>query len=231
MLLEIFDCYRRRFEYVPERTWNGRNGRFNLAHVCQKRRCIVLASPSRLQLQLFFTVDTPTRATTAVLRGLPFLPIVTDYTIDAWTSSMHSLMVSVVRHSERVYRIACHELDVDLTKSFATMSHPFPALESLEINEICGPDTQTLDFPAALRCSTDRLRRLEFWGTPASFWSQLLSSATGPPYLFVTIYPVFSSSPSPLLPIHLKSMRFLRFLGLQMFPPFAPGITRPAPPI
>jgi hypothetical protein len=135
---------------------------------------------------------------------------------------MQSRMVSVVRHSERVYRIACHGLDVDLTKFFATMSQPFPALESLEINEICGPDTRTLDFPAALRCYTDHLRRLKFWGTPSSFWSQLLSSAAGLTYLFVTIHLFFSSSPSPLLPIHLKSMRFLRFLGLQMFPPLRP---------
>ncbi|KAI0251459.1 hypothetical protein BJV78DRAFT_1211769 [Lactifluus subvellereus] len=63
VLLEIFDSYRQGLECQGnyENLWNGRNGWFNLAHVCRNWRRVVLASPSRLRLRLIFTAHTPTR--------------------------------------------------------------------------------------------------------------------------------------------------------------------------
>ncbi|KAI0251470.1 hypothetical protein BJV78DRAFT_1211873, partial [Lactifluus subvellereus] len=76
VLLEIFDFYRQGLECQGnyENRWNGRNGWFNLAYVCQNWRRVVLASPSRLRLRLIFTAHTPTM--TVVLTRLPPLPIV-----------------------------------------------------------------------------------------------------------------------------------------------------------
>ncbi|KAI0253460.1 hypothetical protein BJV78DRAFT_1194562 [Lactifluus subvellereus] len=226
ILLEIFDSYRQCLELEQmsnhERAWNGRNGWFILAHVCQNWRCVVLASPSRLHIRLFFAVHTPTRA--AVLRNLPPLPIVIDYSTDAWTSSMQIRMVSLLEHSERVHRIAYRGSGVGLKKVLAAMNHTFSALESLEIHRT---DTLTLDFPAALRCSIHRLRRLKFLGAPSSFLSQLLSSTTSLTHLCLTTHSFFFSS----LPIHLTTMPFLRFLALEMYSPRNLGTTIPAPPV
>jgi hypothetical protein len=61
VLFEIFDSYRQisQLERDYERTWNSNKGGFKLIHVCRKWRQVVLTSPTRLHLRLFFTERKP----------------------------------------------------------------------------------------------------------------------------------------------------------------------------
>jgi hypothetical protein len=87
VLLEIFDIYRLTYgnQSSSDRDWNNKNGWFELAHVCHNWRCVVLASPSRLRLRLYFAHDTPTRA--VVLERLSHFSIIVDYRKVTWNAS------------------------------------------------------------------------------------------------------------------------------------------------
>ena len=140
VLIEIFDLYRHTFgdQLSSERVWNNKNGWFKLAHVCHNWRSVVLASPSRLRLRLYFASNTPTRA--VVLERLSHLPIIvdySDYSNNSWKASALKRWSSALRYPNRVCRIAIrgiyHTSEYGITK---TLDMPFPALESLELHHI-----------------------------------------------------------------------------------------------
>jgi hypothetical protein len=150
VLLEIFDLYRGTFgdPLNCERVWNNKNGWFKLAHVCHNWRSIVLASPSRLRLRLYFASDTPTRA--AVLKRLSHLPIIVDYSSFILTASAQKRLISALRYPDRVCKIAITNY-VEITEA---LDSPFPALESLEL--YCVERT----LPTSFMTSIQSLRHL-----------------------------------------------------------------------
>jgi hypothetical protein len=68
VLVEIFDFY---VNNASHDAWH------TLVHVCQQWRCVVFASPRRLNLRLYCTEKTPLEKS---LNIWPVLPIVIDYT-------------------------------------------------------------------------------------------------------------------------------------------------------
>ena len=135
VLLEIFDFYRQslRDRRNHERVWNNKNGWFKLAHVCHNWRSVVLASPCRLRLRLYFTHDTPTRA--AALQPLSRLPIIVDYSNVRWNAKVLRCLISALRYPDRVYRIAIkgsykYKHSAIISKA---LDSSFYALESLEL--------------------------------------------------------------------------------------------------
>jgi hypothetical protein len=132
IFLEIFDRYRHTFsnQLSSERVWNNKNGWFKLAHVCHNWRSIVLASPSRLRLRLYFAGDTPTRA--VALERLSHLPIIVDYNKVIWKSSAPKRLSSALRYPNRVCRIAIPSWEIykDADRVTETLDMSFPALRA-----------------------------------------------------------------------------------------------------
>jgi F-box-like len=208
VLLEIFDLYRHTFgdPLSSERVWNNKNGWFKLAHVCLNWRSVVLASPSRLRLRLYFAEDTLTRA--AVLERLSHLPIVVDYSKATLNFSTQERLISALRYPDRVCRIAITYDDPDwITEA---LDSPFPALESLELD--------CFIFPTSFMTLIQSLRYLRLISTsPTSLTSflPLLSVTRALVDLNLTIDTVFCTAKGASLLTHLQSMPHLR--NLQVF--------------
>jgi F-box-like len=208
VLLEIFDRYRHTFgdQLSSERAWNNKNGWFKLAHVCHSWRSVVLASPSRLRLRLYFTSKTPTRA--VVLERLSHLPIIVNYSKVSWKGGAQKRLVSALRYPDRVCRIA---LSAWWSYNGVTevLDRPFPALESLE-----------LDFPSSIECvlqspsfmsSIQFLRHLRLDGMSLTSVSPLLSITRSLVDLTLDLDKVFITERESLL-THLQHMPHLRNL-------------------
>jgi F-box-like len=129
ILLEIFDCHR---SVARDDASSGPWKWHRLAHVSQRWRRLVFASPRRLDLQLVYTYKNPVRKT---LDFWPDLPIAISY-----PSSYRRLapedennVIIALKHSERI----C-ELDLSISrtlwpKSDLSMRAQFPALERLRL--------------------------------------------------------------------------------------------------
>ena len=132
VLLEIFNLYRQSFgnQRGFERAWNNKNGWFKLAHVCHNWRSIVLSSPSRLRLRLYFAPNSSTAA--ATLEYLSHLPIIVDYSKAPWDATIVSNWTSALSHPDRVCSIAIRGSPDNYTHQISeALDVPFPALENV----------------------------------------------------------------------------------------------------
>lgn len=203
ILLEIFDLYRRSFEHHPnyERDWNNKNGWFKLAHVCHNWRCIVFASSTRLQVRLFFTDRTPTRA--AVLSGLPPLPIIVAYhdVSVPWTVGRlgsENRLISALRYPDRVCQIAMEITYSNRNTITKALDCAFPSLEALEIHN---PGVPGFSFPPTFLMTTAKsLRRLKIPGASLTSLTTLLSATTALVDLTLGVNTVFSPPQGVLFP-------------------------------
>ena len=202
VLLEIFDLYRHTFgdPLSSERVWNNKNGWFKLAHVCHNWRSVVLASPSRLRLRLYFAGHTPTRA--VVLKPLSHLPIIVDYSNVVWSASVRKLLVSALRYPDRVCRVAITGPD-KITK---VLDSPFPALESLEL------DCKGLALPTPFMTSIRSLRHLRLVSSSLTPFFPLLSFTRALVDLTLSINTVFCLEEGASLLTHLQCIPHLRNL-------------------
>ncbi|KAI0256422.1 hypothetical protein BJV78DRAFT_464840 [Lactifluus subvellereus] len=103
VVLVIFDSCRQGSQHQDnyEDDWNGKDGWFKLAHVCQNWRRIVLASPSHLHLQLVFTPHMPT---SAIVPGrLPPLPILINYGTGVRTDEERNRVIFALKDRNRVW--------------------------------------------------------------------------------------------------------------------------------
>jgi hypothetical protein len=137
VLIEIFDSFRQSFQRdgYYERAWYSNKGWFKLAHVCREWRQVVLTSPSRLHVQLRFTEHRSARA--IVIRHLPPLPIIVDYSFGASLAQTQLRMISALSYPDRVCRIVFdtyYKESKHTSKLLAAMSQPFPSLKSLELD-------------------------------------------------------------------------------------------------
>ncbi|KAI9446107.1 hypothetical protein H4582DRAFT_2093831 [Lactarius indigo] len=217
VLLDIFDAYRQDIELQPsyKNVWNSRDGWFKLAHVCRSWRRVVLSSPSRLHLHLLFTPRRSSRA--RVLNRLPLLPILIDYSAETvtWTKREESLVLAAIKHRSRVHGIALRRQYPEMAKFLRALSHPFPALESLEIS--LTRDERELIFPAAfLSGSASSLRRLSLRPILQKRLSPLLSSATGLVELTLTLRVESTALPEAWFIANLRLMSHLRRLELNL---------------
>ncbi|KAI9467335.1 hypothetical protein BJY52DRAFT_63336 [Lactarius psammicola] len=217
VLLEIFDAYRQLYGPQPdyEKLWNSRDGWFKLAHVCLRWRRVVLLWPSRLHVHLLFTPRRSSRA--PVLRCLPRLPILVDYSAASWTEKEGNLALAAIEHRSRVRGIALRRPCSCIARLFKALSHPFPELESLEI--CCRPyiPYDELILPATfLSGSASSLRRLTLRDVVPECLPPLLSSATGLVELALTLRVRYSMVPEASLIANLQRMSCLRRLELKL---------------
>lgn len=214
VLLDIFNAYRQLYELHPdyESLWNDKDGWMKLAHVCLRWRRVVLSSSTHLRLHLLFTPHRSPKA--SMLKFLPRLPILVDYSATAWTEEEESFALAALRHRGGVRGIT-------LRSPYPTSLHKalrrsFPELESLQI---CPYDSNSheLVLPASLLSgSAPRLRRLNLEKVAPASLSPLLSFTTGLVELAITVSTYDSSPPIPSLVRNLQRMSNLRRLKLNL---------------
>ncbi|KAH8992399.1 hypothetical protein EDB92DRAFT_565996 [Lactarius akahatsu] len=166
VLLEIFDFYKLASTTL---SW----GWHELAHVCQRWRCIVFASQCRLGLRLLCTYGTPVKKT---LDCWLTLPIVVRYNGTAPSSpDDEESIVTALQHRDRICEIDLILQGPLSEKVYEIMQEPFPLLERVALRSC---DSAVLVLPSTfLGGSTPHLRVLHLDSIAFPALPQLLSSA------------------------------------------------------
>jgi len=175
VLLETFECYLGKDRaYYFDDNYNY-DGWQTLAHVCRRWRCIVFASPRRLDLKLYCTRQRSINSKT--LEIWPELPIVI-VAKDMESREDVTNIIGALRHHNRVCKI--HYINGKfqdcLLEEFAALDEPFPTLTSLRLNSFGRNVTVLPD--SFLGGSAPRLRSLVLLGIPYPSIGTLLSSTT-----------------------------------------------------
>jgi hypothetical protein len=230
VLLEIFDFYRQGIIYRQgivlqyDDQWRKKYGWFNLAHVCRRWRAVMLASSSRLDINIVVGPEKPDNIKT-ILSG--HLPILIDYLelwnlLDIVTDNALWRMRAALGHRDRV-----REISISFGAGYgamfdkfikATTNCHFPALEILVLDF---PSCLERDIPATFLRGPDRsdlpLRCLRLFGSSLESASRLLLSATALTELTlkITSLPaVFDPSQGSFLLSCLQGTQCLRHLDL-----------------
>ncbi len=152
-----------------------------LAHVCQRWRQIIFASPRRLDLQLLCTHGTPVRRN---LGCWPAFPITIEYHVYWNPGNGKSLLPNdednVIAALEHPDRVRCVKLTLTsslLEKVATVMQEPFPALTLLRLSS---EDENMPNLPSAfLGGSAPRLQEIYLEGIPFPTLPTLFLSASG----------------------------------------------------
>jgi hypothetical protein len=163
VVLEIFDfCL---VGSYGEDTWQ------TLVHVCKQWRCIVFASPQRLQLQLLCTNKRPVQKS---LEIWPELPIVVKGHRGMSKLQESNNIIAALKQHNRVCKIDIDEIPNTCLKEIWTMVITIPALTSLLLG------SQNDDAPALpdsfLGGSAPRLQEVKLIGIPFPAIPRLLLS-------------------------------------------------------
>ena len=125
VLLEIFTFY---VKETYQDTWT------TLVHVCRRWRCIVFASPLRLDLRLWVRGKRPVRE---MLDNWPALPIaIFPHQADRGIPKVTENVIAALEHRDRVCAITLYNFRVpgwELERFLEMMQYPFPALTYLEL--------------------------------------------------------------------------------------------------
>ena len=169
VLLVIFRFY---LEYAFVRGGRAYDGWHDLVHVCQRWRCLVLASPRHLDLQLLCTSG---RQVVKLLGIWPALPIVVQECFKAVRLRRLMDLVAALRQRNRVYKVELNAIPNSLLMSIE-LDMPFPLLTDLELrsNDRAAPILP--DF--FLGGSAPRLLSLKLQRIPFPSLPRLLYTAT-----------------------------------------------------
>ena len=145
-----------------------------LVHVCRRWRCIVFASPRRLDLKLYCT---PQRSVDSKTLDIwPVLPIFLN-TNGAESREDMNNVIAALRHHNRVCRIHFSiQFKVSLLEEFAAMDEPFPALTTLWL--FSSRHNLPVLPESFLGGCAPRLRSIYLYGIPYPSIGTLLSSTT-----------------------------------------------------
>ena len=246
VLLEIFSFYLRDadpdiYDYLRHigewKTWQ------KLAHICQRWRRIIFASPRRLKLHLTCSYGTPVR------KDLTFWPVVLPLILDYSIHRSHRRIrgdedniIFALEHARRVYRIDILTTSALLGQVFTAMQRPFPALTDLKLRWTTSDFSMDFDestpFPfipgRLLGGSTSSLRHLRFENIcfpqfPTFLWSahNLLTLK------LKNIHPIGYISPEALVRglAVLIRLRYLSFTFPDVMTPYNQWRSYPDPPM
>jgi hypothetical protein len=169
VLLEIFDFYTKEYPIISAKrlvyAWQS------LVHVCRRWRTLVLASPLRLNLQLYCTPRTPAKDSLDVW---PALPLIVRSVMDL---SVMDNIIAALGQSNRVRQVELVYLaGWQLENVLAAMQAPFPELTDLELSSYS--ETPPVIPDSFLGRSAPSLRYFELCGIPFLGLPKLLLSAT-----------------------------------------------------
>ena len=160
--------------YGGRRKWVHARWWYNLAHVCQRWRNVVLGTAPYLGVSLVCTYGTPVAD---MLAHSPPLPLVIDYhTIDRDITEDEEGAILALKHSDRVRHVRLFMPVTSLRKLVAAMDEEYPFLEHLILGAF--EDTSTvLRLPETLQAP--HLRHLTLIGFALPIGSRLLITAVG----------------------------------------------------
>jgi hypothetical protein len=129
LLVEIFDFCRP--DNISPNTY-PRNWWYTLAHVCQRWRRVLFATPTRLGITLVCNSRTPV---VDMLANSPPLPLIIYWgnpgTLDTDGSVKNVLLA--LSHRDRVRRLTLHMSETSMCEVFSSMKGPLPMLETLQL--------------------------------------------------------------------------------------------------
>ena len=201
-----------------------------LVHVCYRWRCIVFASPHRLDLKLYCT---PRRlVSSSALDIWPTLPTII-YAQGIQSRQQVTTLIASLRQHNRVCKIYyCNgKFQDSLLKEFAAIDEPFPSLTSLKFFSF-GKNVPALP-DSFLGGSAPRLRSLDLNGIPYPSMGRLLLSTTNLIRLSLRNIPYSGYiAPETIVPSLTMLPRLeLLFLGLQYTLSRAYRASRHSPPL
>jgi len=214
VLLETFDFYLGKDNADKLEHNHNYDGWHTLAHVCRRWRCIIFASPHRLDLKLYCTRQRPVNLKT--LEIWPALPIVVFARHMQSKEDVANVIAALRQHNQVCkiyYRNSDGKFQDSLLKEFAAMDKPFPALTSLELFSSQQQNVPVLP-DSFLGGSAPCLRSLHLYGIPYPSIGKLLSSTTNLVRLFLWDIPYSGYfSPETIVP-RLSMLPRLRSLEL-----------------
>jgi hypothetical protein len=177
VLLETFDFYLGEDDVDKIKHDHNYDGWQTLVHVCRRWRCIIFASPGRLDLKLYCTGNRLVNP--KMLNIWPALPIV--IVIESIDPKYVTDIIAALRQHNRVRKIYYNDYkNCDIQDSplngIAEIDEPFPALTSLALYS-SGQNVPVLP-DSFLGGSAPRLRSLFLSGIPYPSMGKLLSSTT-----------------------------------------------------
>jgi len=101
-----------------------------LVHVCQRWRCLVFASPRRLDLELFCTNRRPVKKRLDIWPALPIVIYAKNRIVMSHLRGSSNI-ISALKQRDRVFRIDIDGIPTSLLKRFAEIKTPFPVLRDL----------------------------------------------------------------------------------------------------
>jgi hypothetical protein len=194
-----------RGRWVRGRWW------YNLAHVCQRWRNVILGSASYLGVFLVCTNGTPVAN---MLEHSPPLPLIIDYRLDKGdditAEDEEEATFALKQYHDRVRRVRLAVSVTRLQKLVAAMDDEYPVLEFLLIGHREKDSSSTLVFPETLQAPN--LRHLTLFGFALPVGCRLLTTAPGLVTLWLhMIHPSAYFHPNTLLQ-WLSSMPQLEIL-------------------
>jgi len=162
-------------DYVGGHNYDGWR---TLVHVCRRWRCIVFASPRRLDLKLYCSRQRSVNSKT--LDIWPELPIVIFANYVKSEEDVNNVIAALRQHN-RVCKIEYKQFQDSLLEEFAAIDEPFPALTSLWLSS--EQEKAPVLPDSFLGGSAPRLRSLRLYGIPYPSIGELLSSTTNLVYL------------------------------------------------
>ena len=184
VLLETFEFYLDKDYPIGFKRGDHYDGWQTLVHVCYRWRCIVFASPRRLDLKLYCTRQRLLSSNT--LDIWPALPIVIFSPRMQHSNKGVTNVISALRHHNRVCKIYyCNneQFQDSFLEEFAAIDEPFPELTSLEL--ISSGQNVPVFPDSFLGGSAPRLRSLVLSGIPYPSIGRLISSTTNLVHLYL----------------------------------------------
>ena len=159
------------------RQWAGERWWYQLSHVCQRWRNLILGSASYLGLSLVCLEGTPVAN---MLTHSPPLPLVIDYNVDEYrdiTAEDEEGMIFALKQRDRVRRVRLRMPVAILQKLIMVIDEEYPILEYIVAMPQIEDYSPILTFPETLQAP--HLRHLTMTGFTLPIGSRLLTAAVG----------------------------------------------------
>ena len=210
VLLDIFEVYLDSDTFFDFDRWHV------LVHVCQRWRCLVFASPRRLDLQLLCTNRRPVKKTLDIWPALPIF-IRADFT-PSEKCSVSDVVFGLKQH-DHICLIVIWKIPKSLFGEFVAIKGPFPVLTDLVLWGNDDDDDDDLDVPilpdSFLGGSAPRLRSLMFKRISFPALPKLLLSTTDLILLNLTEVPDSGFISPNAMATALSTLKSLKSFGLH----------------